>query len=148
MGDYMIKRSLGLVLCCLAVTVANMPDAQEALNRSLTNVQHVSSYYGSENYHKWLQKQYPLLNLSDTSSFEYHLLTIATLERNVSDTLSIMFNNALRDLCLDLNHQRTVPSGDSCSSSCSNNGHLIAIGHLSMSTSVVKHEAQSDTGTK
>ena len=78
---------------------------EEEGNRSLSNVGYVSMYYGAANYHRWLHTQYPLLNISDRTSFDYHLLTYATLERNLSNEIVLMLAHELRSLCFDLNPQ-------------------------------------------
>lgn len=72
-------------------------------NHSLSNIEFVATYYGADNYHRWLHTQYPLLNISDTTSFEYRFLTIATLERNLSDINMEMLHNHVEGLCHDLN---------------------------------------------
>ena len=107
-----------VTICCLTMLTTTlsspMVTAQMATtstdNRSQSNVDYVSTYYGASNYHRWLTDQYPLLNISDKKSFEYQLLVYATLERNLTEEIIEMLGHELRSLCVDLNPQCESPT--------------------------------------
>jgi hypothetical protein len=84
----------------------SIPGADDTLDRATTQLNHVATYYRIANFNNWLKRQYPLLNASDLSNPNYHLLTLATLDRNLSDLRASMYEKALYALCYELTPKR------------------------------------------